>query len=171
MLEVYLKDDFMDIYLRADYEGRFIANSASVNQGSPRRTAYKSGDDKVDAFKEPSYVGRDSYALGASQMERSSYSPSRLQKPTLSPSKVLGDDGKKHDPSAEEMKERFHLEEGGQRSSSIRPTVNKAAATQEAWTNRKEDWYYENKRLLFASKVPEITDKWIEEMSNLVTPE
>jgi hypothetical protein len=41
--------------------------------------------------------------------------------------------------------------------------------TQGAWSNREEEWYFTNKRLLFTTKSSEITDQWIEKLNAMVT--
>jgi hypothetical protein len=46
-------------------------------------------------------------------------------------------------------------------------TVN----TQGSWSNREEEWYFTNKRLLFSTKSAEITNQWVEKLNALVTPE
>jgi hypothetical protein len=50
-------------------------------------------------------------------------------------------------------------------SAKITQTVN----TQGAWSNREEEWYFMNKRLLFSTKTPEVADQWVEKLNALVT--
>ena len=40
-----------------------------------------------------------------------------------------------------------------------------------AWTNREEEWFFTNKRLIFTSKAPEISKQWMDKLKLLVTPE
>ena len=41
--------------------------------------------------------------------------------------------------------------------------------TYAAWSNREEEWFFNNKRFLFSTKSEEIRDMWIEKLSSLVT--
>ena len=41
--------------------------------------------------------------------------------------------------------------------------------TYAAWSNREEEWFFNNKRFLFSTKSEEIRDMWIEKLSSLIT--
>lgn len=38
-----------------------------------------------------------------------------------------------------------------------------------AWSNREEEWFFNNKRFLFSTKTEEIRDMWIDKLNALVT--
>jgi hypothetical protein len=73
--------------------------------------------------------------------------------------------------TTEEMRSRFQCIETGQRYSNLQDKVNQSVNTQGSWSNREEEWYFVNKRLLFSTKSAEITDQWVEKLNTLVTPE
>lgn len=86
-----------------------------------------------------------------------------------SPCKVRGVGGETHTMTPEEMKARFISLEEGQRLSNLQDKINQSVNTQGAWSNREEEWYFTNKRLLFATKSSEITDQWVEKLNAMVT--
>lgn len=88
-----------------------------------------------------------------------------------SPGKVRGVGSSSHEMTAEDMRARFLSLEEGQRISNLQDKVNQSVNTQGSWSNREEEWYFVNKRLLFSTKSAEITDQWVEKLNELVTPE
>ena len=73
--------------------------------------------------------------------------------------------------TAPEMKQRFLNLEEGQRYSNLQDKIMQSVNTQGSWSNREEEWYFTNKRLLFSTKSAEITNQWVEKLNALVTPE
>jgi hypothetical protein len=73
--------------------------------------------------------------------------------------------------TATEMKQRFISLEEGQRYSNLQDRIMQTVNTQGSWSNREEEWYFTNKRLLFSTKSSEITNQWVEKLNALVTPE
>ena len=71
--------------------------------------------------------------------------------------------------TVDEMKARFqHLEEG-MRLSNLQNRITQSVNTQGAWSNREEEWYFTNKRLIFSTKTAEVTDQWVEKLNAMVT--
>lgn len=58
----------------------------------------------------------------------------------------------------DEMKQKFTLIEEGMRVSNLQDRATKSVNTYGAWSNREEEWYFTNKRLLFSTKTMEITE-------------
>jgi len=75
-----------------------------------------------------------------------------------SPGKVRGQGGESHPFTAPEMKQRFINLEEGQRYSNLQDKIMQSVNTQGSWSNREEEWFFTNKRLLFSTKSSEITD-------------
>lgn len=73
--------------------------------------------------------------------------------------------------NVEDMKERYILAEEGITSSKLGQGKIKTVNTQGSWSNREEEWYFTNKRFLFATKADEISEQWIDKINALVTPE
>lgn len=69
----------------------------------------------------------------------------------------------------EEMKQRFHHLEDGLRLSNLQEKITQTVNTSGAWSNREEEWYFMNKRLIFSTKGDEITQQWIDKLNALVT--
>ena len=88
-----------------------------------------------------------------------------------SPGRVKGLDGKTHAMTEDEMKERFLDEDEGKKGELLDLYNNKNINTQAAWSNREDDCYFSGKRLLFASKAEDITEKWIKKLNGLTTEE
>ena len=57
----------------------------------------------------------------------------------------------------DEMKDVYKLIQMGQKHSNLQDEIARARDRYGAWSNREEEWYFTNKRLLFSSKAPEIT--------------
>lgn len=162
--EVYLKDDFIEIFVRPDYEQKQTCNHTHANsKDSPNALgqSHLQSPSKVTAFSSSQQM-----ASTISSTDRLS-SPRKV--PTSSPGKVRGFDGVSHDMTAEEMKYRFHLQEQGFQHSKNEDKHTKSVNIQGSWSNREEEWYFNNKRLLFAAKNAEIRDQWVEKLNALVT--
>lgn len=69
----------------------------------------------------------------------------------------------------DEMKQRFHHLEEGQRLSNLQDKITQSVNIAGAWSNREEEWYFTNKRLVFSTKTPEVTEQWVEKLNALVT--
>jgi hypothetical protein len=82
-------------------------------------------------------------------------SPGKLN--AISPCKMRASGGESHPMTSDEMKSRFHSLEEGQPLSNLSARITQTVNTQGAWSNREEEWYFTNKRLLFSTKQPEIT--------------
>lgn len=85
------------------------------------------------------------------------------------PGKVRGTDGKAQEMSLDEMKARYLELEEGNRVAHLQDKHAKNINIQGAWSNREDEWYFTNKRLLFTTKAGEITDEWVEKLNALVT--
>jgi hypothetical protein len=57
-----------------------------------------------------------------------------------------------------ELKQRYRQTEEGYNNHKLDDVYAKNVNTQGAWSNREEEWYFTNKRLLFSTKGGEITD-------------
>ena len=73
--------------------------------------------------------------------------------------------------TTEEMHTRFVKEEEGTEALTQKNVFSKSLMKREAWTNREEEWYFSNKRLLFSGNYPEVPETWISTLSQLVTEE
>lgn len=67
------------------------------------------------------------------------------------------------------MKERYKLVEDGVEYQNLDERVMKNVNTYGAWSNREEEWFFNNKRFLFSTKTPDVRDMWIEKLSALIT--
>ena len=67
------------------------------------------------------------------------------------------------------MKLRYKELEEGHLVTHLQDKHAKNLNTHGAWSNRQDEWYFTNKRLLFTTKSGEITDEWIEKLNALVT--
>ena len=86
-----------------------------------------------------------------------------------SPCKTRGIGGESHPMTVDEMKARFqHLEEG-MRLSNLQNQISQSVNTQGAWSNREEEWYFTNKRLIFSTKTAEVTEQWVDKLNAMVT--
>lgn len=151
--EIYLKEDFIDIYLKPTYELR-IAECSHGNDDSSRNITGS--------------PGRSSNFVSSSISDKPA-SPKKLR--GSSPGKVRGVGKESHEMSTDEMRARFHNIEEGQKFSNMQDKLTQTVNTVGSWSNREEEWYFVNKRLLFSTKSPEITDQWVEKLNALVTPE
>ena len=59
----------------------------------------------------------------------------------------------------------------GERHSALEKELSRSRDIYGAWTNREEEWFFTNKRLIFTSKAPEISKQWMDKLKLLVTPE
>lgn len=149
--EIFLKDDFIDFYINPD---------ADHAQASPAR------DTKKAAALRESHVPQ--------QFEPSTISGAPAQGPqhkSHNPFAVRELDGKTHTMNQEEMHERFVQEEEGEEILTKKNVFTKSLMQKDAWTNREEEWYFSNKRMLFSGKHPEVVNTWVEHLGQLVTPE
>jgi hypothetical protein len=80
-------------------------------------------------------------------------------------------DGKTHPMTENEMAKRLEAEEDGAKGELLDSYLSKSVNTHAAWSNREDDLYFSGKRLLFASKADDITDQWIDKLSQMVTEE
>lgn len=67
------------------------------------------------------------------------------------------------------MHSRFVKAEDGEEVYTQKNAFTKALMNKDTWTSREEIWYFNNKRLLFSAKYPEIVDKWVESLGAMVT--
>ena len=88
-----------------------------------------------------------------------------------SPGKVKESGGQSHDMASKEMKERFQMAEEGTLVSKLGQGISKSLNTYGSWSNREEEWYFTNRRFLFATKADDVTDQWIRKLEKLLTPE
>jgi hypothetical protein len=89
-----------------------------------------------------------------------------------SPGKVKVTGGKSnHHMSAEEMREKYLLLEQNEKGLKLSEQVAAATNKMGSWSNREEEYYFSNKRLLFTTKSSEISDQWVQKLSALVTEE
>jgi hypothetical protein len=61
--------------------------------------------------------------------------------------------------------------EKNQKSKKMSLQTNHAINTQASWSNREEEYYFTNKRLLFTTKSDEISNQWVVKLNALLTPE
>jgi hypothetical protein len=71
--------------------------------------------------------------------------------------------------TSSEMKQRYMVVEEGQRLSDLHDKITKSVNIQGSWSNREQEWYFTNKRLLFSTKSSEDTDQWVDKLNALVT--
>mmetsp|Transcript_5469 Transcript_5469/g.4162 ORF Transcript_5469/g.4162 Transcript_5469/m.4162 type:complete len:130 (+) Transcript_5469:502-891(+) len=128
------------MYLKPSYESKFNEHG---NNSPPRASSPAKQSQFSSSLQPPSNL----------QVDRSS-SPRR---PPPSPGKLRGEDGKKHAMTMDEMKLVYAKIQEGQRHTNLQDEVARARDKYGAWSNREEEWYFTNKRLLFSSKAPEIT--------------
>jgi len=100
-----------------------------------------------------------------------STSGSKVKGLPASPGKVRGIGGERHEMTIEEMKEKYKQATEGLRHTNLENDHNPSLNTYGAWSNREEEWFFTNKRLMFSTKSSEITDQWVEKLNALVTPE
>lgn len=86
-----------------------------------------------------------------------------------SPGKARGIAGESHKMTISEMKDRYLALEGGLQVTNLGGQHSKNVNTHGAWSNREEEWYFTNKRLLFAVKDAEVADEWIDKLNALVS--
>lgn len=94
----------------------------------------------------------------------------RVSAAGASPFKVRELDGKTHVMDQAEMHDRFVKAEEGEEMITQKNMFSKGLMIKDTWTSREEIWYFSNKRLLFSAKYPEIVDRWVESLAQLVTP-
>ena len=104
MFEIFLKDDFLDLYLRPDYElrvGGHVGNqcghshtNSSIHQ-SPGKNSTFSGNITVDRTSSP-HKGRPA-----------------------SPGKIRNPNGENHDMTPNEIRERYLIVEDGQHHTNL----------------------------------------------------
>jgi hypothetical protein len=76
-----------------------------------------------------------------------------------------------HQMTSDEMKMNWHDMERNQKASKMSLQTNHAVNTTASWSNREEEYYFSNKRLLFTTKSDEISDQWMAKLNALLTPE
>jgi len=143
--EIFLKEDFLDYFLQTDYDKKALGPHHHV-EGSPGRSS-------------PSKAGGD--AMYSSKMSHSSSSPTKQK------SNPKGSFGADMSPDAK--KKKFRDGETGQKESMLQSKHMKTVNTQAAWSNREEDIYFNNKRLILAAKNSDVVDQWVEKLNSLVT--
>lgn len=105
--------------------------------------------------------------MSSSLDRKSGASPAKGRPST--PGKIKDVDGKSREMTTDEMKDRFIALEEGHYVHKLSQGHMKTVDTNGAWSNREEEWFFNNKRLLLAAKSAEVVDQWIEKLSGLVT--
>lgn len=156
--EIYLKGDFLDMFLSPEYEVKLNqkGNELSNNHHHHHRDSHQHSPGKVSTFSHTHSTPHD----------RNS-SPRKMR--PSSPGKVRENNGKAHDMNQLEMKQRYRFLEEGIHARNLDDNLAKSVNTQGAWSNREEEWYFNNKRMLFSTKGAEISDQWVEKLNALVT--
>ena len=167
--EIFLKDDFIDIYLRPEYEAKVTcAHDHNHSHGNPNESKQFGSN----IHGSPANVRNFQSSQGQSFMaDFRSSSPSRKTLKHGSPGKVREAGPNSHPFTAPEMKQRYMSLEEGVRYSNLQDKIMQSVNTQGSWSNREEEWYFTNKRMLFSTKSSEITDQWVEKLSALVVLE
>ena len=163
LFEIHLKDDFIDIYLKPDYEHR-INHCGHSPSTTERRSPSISPQKGVSPFIDAP-VSVDSYKpsfLSTSSPRKPSFKP-------CSPGKIRGLDGTNHEMTQDEMKQRYMVVEEGHRISDLHDKITKSVNIQGSWSNREQEWYFTNKRLLFSTKSAEDSQQWVDKLNALVT--
>jgi len=96
-------------------------------------------------------------------------SPRKTSFKPSSPGKIRGLDGTNHEMTSSEMKQRYMVVEEGQRLSDLHDKITKSVNIQGSWSNREQEWYFTNKRLLFSTKSAEDSQQWVDKLNALVT--
>ena len=149
--EIFLKDDFIDYYVNLEMDRI---------QSSPQKVPKQKRDTVPQAAEFTSILGTSTLAVPKP----------RVSAAGASPFKVREIDGKTHVMDQTEMHDRFVKVEEGEEIITQKNMFSKGLMIKDTWTSREEIWYFSNKRLLFSAKYPEIVDKWVDSLSQLVTP-
>ena len=73
--------------------------------------------------------------------------------------------------TTQEMQDVYRIIQEGLNHANLQDEFSQARNTHASWSNREEEWYFTNKRLLFSSKGMDISEQWVEKLNALVTPE
>ena len=69
----------------------------------------------------------------------------------------------------EEMIKKFRAVQSNQKvENNLAQKSQKTLSTQGSWSNREEEWYYANKRLIFATQSGQAADTWIMKLNQTV---
>jgi hypothetical protein len=95
-----------------------------------------------------------------------SASPFRVR--PSSPGKIRGAGGESRDMTLEEMKNRYKNISEGIQHSNLEGNLASNVNTYGSWSNREEEWFFNNKRFLFSTKSADIRDEWVDKLNSLV---
>ena len=70
--------------------------------------------------------------------------------------------------SEEQLIAKFKAISVNERVDRLAHTSSKTISTQGSWSNREEEWYFVNKRLLFATQSSSAADTWVSNLSQLL---
>lgn len=185
--EIYLKEDFLSLYLRHDYDTALLPHKHERHslEGSDLKERWIGGDtaalggtarnmfrDEISPFKSfaaATHQHFQSESLGTpyksfinnvgdgahSVLLQSNPSPSSLRKRPVTSFLPRGvKKSLKKDQGIDEMKHRY-----------LKYISESSGMT---WTTREEEWFFTNKRLIFSTKSHEITEEWIQKVTDAV---
>jgi len=67
-----------------------------------------------------------------------------------------------------QLKDKFHLVSKNHKLENMTSKLAKSLNTAGTWSNREEEWYFVNKRLLFATQSEEACHIWIKKLKQMV---
>jgi hypothetical protein len=82
---------------------------------------------------------------------------SKIYRPS-SPGKTHGHGGEKHDMTKDEMHSRYEKSEMNQKETTLNMSKCRTVDTYGSHSNREEEWFFANKRLLFTAKGSDISN-------------
>ena len=128
--EIFLKDDFLPLYLQANYE--------AIMQGTVRPESAKIN-----------HLGNPTKQLSSS-------------------SNGDGPGEQADNLEAAQMIAKFRAFQDNERVDHLAQKSAKNISTQGSWSNREEEWYFINKRLLFATQSSHAADTWVLNLNELL---
>ena len=66
------------------------------------------------------------------------------------------------------MIQKFRAFQANQQTDSLAQRSARNISTQGSWSNREEEWYFINKRLLFATQSSHAADTWVTNLNGLL---